>query len=267
MFYKGIFKEIIEDKNINVNEVKFYEGHYADLYQNTVKTSSYDIEVYQKQAAWVGRNILELACGSGRVGISLAKAGYNVTGIDISEDMLNIYKERLSKEAGRVKNRVRIMQGDITNFSVGEKFDLIILPAITICLFNDEQIQKILKCVSEHLTENGRFAFDWVKYEADRFFRNCTLPFTIRWSNEDTYNIVLIQEFLIPECQEILVNMYGEIIRGNETIRNIGYTKKRIITQEILKNNIDNSPLKLQNIIEIQNSDYEQGFIFYILGK
>lgn len=38
--------------------------------------------------------VCDLACGTGNVTIPLAKRGYDMTGIDVSEDMLNIAKEK-----------------------------------------------------------------------------------------------------------------------------------------------------------------------------
>lgn len=267
MNYKGIFKELKEDKYIDIDEISFYEGHYADLYQNLMTSGNYDIDIYKSQAAWAGNKILELACGTGRVGLPLARFGYEVTGVDISKDMLAIYELNISQEARRVKNKIHIMQGDITNLSLKEKYDLIILPATTICLFEDDFIQKIFKCVEELLSENGRFIFDIIRPDISCFLENSRLPFISKWSKADTYNVVWIQEFYIPDQQEILVNMYGEIIRGTETIRNIGYTRKRIITKEIVEMNIRNSGLKLMQVIEPKGLKEEEKFEFYILRK
>ncbi len=38
--------------------------------------------------------VCDLACGTGNITIPLAKRGYDMTGVDISEDMLNIAREK-----------------------------------------------------------------------------------------------------------------------------------------------------------------------------
>ncbi len=57
-----------------------------------------DITFYIAQAQKAGGSILELACGTGRITIPLARQGFDVTGLDISEGMLKIAKEKAEME-------------------------------------------------------------------------------------------------------------------------------------------------------------------------
>ena len=49
-----------------------------------------DIDFYISLGEIYGPNILELGIGTGQIGLALAKAGANVTGVDISAEMLEI---------------------------------------------------------------------------------------------------------------------------------------------------------------------------------
>ncbi len=60
-----------------------------------------DIELYLRLAEVVGDPILELGCGTGRVLAPLAKAGFRVTGIDVSRPMLD--SRRGAAGCGRVR--------------------------------------------------------------------------------------------------------------------------------------------------------------------
>ncbi|HEY4389441.1 MAG TPA: methyltransferase domain-containing protein, partial [Ktedonobacteraceae bacterium] len=60
----------------------FYDAEHAQF--------SEDLDMYQNYAELCGGRILELACGSGRVLLPLAQAGYEVTGVDTSDAMLQI---------------------------------------------------------------------------------------------------------------------------------------------------------------------------------
>jgi 2-polyprenyl-3-methyl-5-hydroxy-6-metoxy-1,4-benzoquinol methylase len=49
------------------------------------------------------KNILDIACGTGRHAIPLAKLGYRVTAFDLSKEMLDIAKEKAKKENVRIE--------------------------------------------------------------------------------------------------------------------------------------------------------------------
>ncbi|WP_096188073.1 class I SAM-dependent methyltransferase [Evansella halocellulosilytica] len=57
-----------------------------------------DLIYYEKMAENYPGDILELACGTGRVLLHLAKNGYKITGLDMSKEMLDILKEKLMKQ-------------------------------------------------------------------------------------------------------------------------------------------------------------------------
>src|SRR5262249_41688764 len=71
------------------------------------------IERYRPSAA----SLLELGCGTGAVVAGLAE-GMRITGIDLSTEMLKV--------ATRNVPEARFVEGDITAFSLGEKFDVVI---------------------------------------------------------------------------------------------------------------------------------------------
>lgn len=106
------------------------------------------IKRYNKKA----ETVLELGCGTGNILHGLSK-NYNVTGIDISLEMLKIAKKKIPKG--------KLYLQDIRNFRLEKKFDVILCLYDTInhlTLFNDWK--KIFKNVYEHLNDNGIFIFD-----------------------------------------------------------------------------------------------------------
>ncbi|MDK2918086.1 MAG: hypothetical protein PWQ37_819 [Candidatus Petromonas sp.] len=75
-----------------------YSG-FAEVYDFLMKDIDYDvwvdyIEEIFKRRNYVPRNILELACGTGNITNRLAKKGYNITGLDISSEMLTFAKDK-----------------------------------------------------------------------------------------------------------------------------------------------------------------------------
>jgi len=57
-----------------------------------------DLDMYQNYAELSHGSLLELACGSGRLLVPLARAGYTLTGVDTSAQMLSLARERLQQE-------------------------------------------------------------------------------------------------------------------------------------------------------------------------
>ncbi|WP_059171207.1 class I SAM-dependent methyltransferase [Bacillus sp. FJAT-27445] len=80
-------------------------GRFAYLYDQLMEDAPYDEWVSFVERAWelYGRNkeksLLDLGCGTGELSIRLAKNGFNVTGVDLSADMLSVAKAK-SEEAG-----------------------------------------------------------------------------------------------------------------------------------------------------------------------
>lgn len=144
----------------------YFDGrHYDQRYKNYTQ----DIPFWINQARKYSGPVLELACGTGRVAIPLAKEGFLVTGIDISDSMLSEAR-RKSSQAGIV---VEWIKADIRDFKLGKRFPLIIFPFNTIChLFDLEDLEACLSCVEGHLRPNGRFIIDVFNPRLDILLRN-----------------------------------------------------------------------------------------------
>ncbi len=99
------------------------------------------------------KKILELACGTWVVAKELKKAGYKLTGLDISKKMLDKAKENLDAK--------ELVLWDMTDFNLEKKFDTVLCNYNSIChLLKWEQWQKFFENVSNHLEKDGLFVFD-----------------------------------------------------------------------------------------------------------
>ena len=70
-----------------INEEKIIADWSADMYEID-ETQTYDVEFLLKCLGTTPKHVLEIACGSGRILVPLAKAGHTVTGLDLDESML-----------------------------------------------------------------------------------------------------------------------------------------------------------------------------------
>lgn len=105
--------------------------------------------------------ILELGSGTGRILIPLAAAGFNVTGVDNSDDMIALCKDKLSREPLSTQERTRIVKGDVVDLDLGETFDLVIAPCnLLSCVTGPGEAISLLKTAKRHLKESGVFILD-----------------------------------------------------------------------------------------------------------
>lgn len=108
-----------------------------------------------------GQNIspaLDLACGAGRHSIIFAEKGYDVTGVDLSDNLLAIGKEK-SRQLGL---KINFIKGDLRNFTIAKKFNLVINLFTSFGYFGaDKENFNIFKIAFDHLQDNGYFVFDY----------------------------------------------------------------------------------------------------------
>jgi SAM-dependent methyltransferase len=119
-----------------------------------------DETLYLQLAKRFGSSILELACGTGRITLLLAQAGHDITGIELSPEMLEIAREKLQQLPEDVQSRVSLNHGDVTNFQLDKKFAMIIIPwSFKFLLTTDDQLA-CLRQVRNHLADDGVFILD-----------------------------------------------------------------------------------------------------------
>jgi SAM-dependent methyltransferase len=99
--------------------------------------------------------ILELGCGTGRVLIPLAQAGYQTIGLDYDLSMLKFMRKNIGTQ---LKHPPQLIASDITEFNFATHFPLIILPCNTFSTLSRDQRMLCLRCVGRHLRKGGIFA-------------------------------------------------------------------------------------------------------------
>jgi len=98
--------------------------------------------------------LLELGSGTGNYAQYLCKAGYNVTGIEKSAEMVAVAQLK------RIPRFFPIVD-DITTFSINRKFDVAVsLFHVISYLTENADILSCFRRVSQHLQKDGMFVFD-----------------------------------------------------------------------------------------------------------
>src|SRR5512141_593405 len=101
----------------------------ADLYDEvTPYALRPDVDFFVQAARDSGGPVLELGSGTGRVLIPTAKAGIEITGLDLSPHMLEVCRKKLQAEAEDVRSRVQLVEGDMRAFELPGRFRLVTMP-------------------------------------------------------------------------------------------------------------------------------------------
>jgi SAM-dependent methyltransferase len=131
----------------------------ADLYDlDPAIIHAADIGFFVERASRTAGPVLELGCGTGRITLPLAKAGVDVRGLDLSEGMLAILRRKLALLPSEEAARIQVQLGNMASFSLAERFGLVIIPFRSFqALVTKEEQQSCLRCVREHMKDDGRF--------------------------------------------------------------------------------------------------------------
>lgn len=150
-----------------------YDGGYqdqpqvAELYDlMTYYNKRGDVKFYTEYCSEISGEVLELGCGTGRILIPIAQSGQKITGLDLSDHMLNQCRAKLEKQADEVAQRVRLVQADMTQFKIGRFFELIIIPFRPFQhLISVEDQISCLRSIHDHLTDSGRLIIDFFQVD------------------------------------------------------------------------------------------------------
>lgn len=135
---------------------------YAKYYDLLYRDKDYNAEVEYitnliKEHKPEAKTILDIGCGTGRHAALIADNGYEVHGVDISEEMLLIAETQCNKE-----RKLSFSQADLTCLNLNKKFDVVTALFHVISYQDtDEKLIKAFESVKKHLNPGGIFLFDF----------------------------------------------------------------------------------------------------------
>lgn len=123
----------------------------AELYDSYVQTEI-DVPFFLAEAEGC-RSVLELTSGTGRLSVPLLEAGVPLTCLDNSAEMLAVLRCKLRERGLDAK----VHEMDASDFSLDERFDLVIIPFNSFAEFVEPAAQrKALETIRTHLDDDGR---------------------------------------------------------------------------------------------------------------
>lgn len=130
-----------------------YRGEIYDA----INHFSFDLNFYRK---WCGKKsgpVLELCSGTGRLTIPLKKAGLDITGLDLSDSMLEMARAKAAAE----RLELTFIKGDMRRFELDNKYSTIFIPFNSLQdISSVEDVEATLANVRKHLEPGGLLLFD-----------------------------------------------------------------------------------------------------------
>jgi SAM-dependent methyltransferase len=131
----------------------------AALYDPWSRSVTEDVDFYVAEARKAGGPVVELGVGTGRIAVPTAEAGVAVVGVDSSERMLDICRDRA--EAAGVAELLDLRLGDLRRPPVTERVQLVTCPFRSLLhLESDEERLRTMRAVYGLLLSGGHFVFD-----------------------------------------------------------------------------------------------------------
>jgi len=235
----------------------FYET-VARYYEAENQVFTDDLPLYEHFAETYGTPILDVGCGTGRVNLHLAQAGYDTIGVDNATAMLDIARRKI-KLIPHLSDAAKLVEADITTFSEGS-YPLILLPYNALMHFTEQTVQiDLLKHLKTLLTDDGVIIMD--------------LPNAAEaYAAEDVGGVVLERTFIEPQSGNMVMQQSVSSIERVSQILTVSWIYDEILPDGLLKRTL--APLTLRYVFPSEMNlmlkeadltllelygDYEQG--------
>ncbi|WP_250228414.1 class I SAM-dependent DNA methyltransferase [Anaeropeptidivorans aminofermentans] len=134
-------------------------GKFAKVYDLFMENDN-ELRVAFLENIWIREGtkpslILDLCCGTGEITSLLHKKGYDMTGIDISEEMLSVARQRDNSP------EILYLQQDMREFELYGTVDSILCLSDGLnYLLEPSEVMAVLRLVKNYLNPGGTFIFD-----------------------------------------------------------------------------------------------------------
>lgn len=132
---------------------------FAHYYDADMGDYADDMPFYRELARRSDGPILDAMCGTGRVIVALARAGFQTVGLDIAPEMLRLVEQKIA--AQNLGARLRVVQGDVRSFALPERFGLVLVPLNSFMHLETVEHQlQALQALRRHLAPGGTLVLD-----------------------------------------------------------------------------------------------------------
>ena len=166
-------------------EPYYDEPRYYDIAfgQDIEREAGFVNAVLAKHARREVRSVLDIACGTGRFTLELARQGFDATGLDLSRAMLAYTRDRAHDESLLVE----LFAKDMTAFQLFRRYDAAICMTGSLnYLVGADRLKSHFSSVADHLRQGGVYLIDLAVAAGD----GTQLPSPREWTGKrDTVEV------------------------------------------------------------------------------
>ncbi|XP_047483687.1 protein arginine N-methyltransferase 1-like [Penaeus chinensis] len=133
------------------NSYAHFDIHH-EMLSDRVRTESYRDAILKNAALFKGKRVLDLGCGTSILSMFSAKAGANVTGVDMSDV---IYKAMDIVKENNLEDVIKLHKGKLEDLEFEHKFDYIVSEWMGYFLLFEGMLDSVLYARDKHLAEGG----------------------------------------------------------------------------------------------------------------
>lgn len=190
---------------------------FARVYDSVMDEDLYEawFDFSQRHFSKNTEKLMELACGTGILSVRFSQAGYDVTGVDLSEEMLTIADQR-ARQAGE---QITFAAGDMRELASKAAFDAVTCYSDSLCyMSNPSEVKRVFDGVYGALKDKGTFIFDvHSTFQIDEVFPGYSYheneeDFAFLWDSfegDDLHSIVHELTFFVKDAD-------GKFVRKDE---------------------------------------------------
>ncbi|MGE7601149.1 class I SAM-dependent DNA methyltransferase [Peribacillus sp. NPDC097675] len=195
---------------------------FAYVYDELMKDAPYEkwlliLTAKLEQYGIEGRKVLDLACGTGEITVELAQHGFDVSGVDLSDEMLMVANEKAAKQGLSIP----FFQQDMAELEGLGLYDCVTIFCDSLNYLREEaDVVKTFSRVHDHLKEGGLFLFDVHSiYKMEEIFQNNTFAVSDEevsyiWDSfpgEEPYSVEHDLSFFVRDDQSGLYDRFDEL--------------------------------------------------------
>ncbi len=181
-----------------------------------------DLPLYHEMARRVDGPILDAMCGTGRVVVPLAQAGFSCVGLDLSPAMVAIVERKIDSYG--LRQRLRVTQGDVRAFDLPERFGLILAPMNSFMHLESTADQlAALESLRRHLRPDGALVIDLFNPDPRELMTDQGVPIlerTFHFEDRQVQKYVTRRTDAAAQRQQVEF-MYDEIDSDGRVTRHI----------------------------------------------
>lgn len=176
---------------------RYYDNLTANI--DYVKRGEYFHRIIEKYRKTDGNLLLDLACGTGSISEAMARLGYDVMGIDYSEEMLNMAMNKRFDSGLDICYLCQDMR----------RLDLYGSPDVTICALDSinhldslEDVRKVFRNIAFFSVPDGLFIFD-----VNTIYKHRSILANNTFTYETDQVYCIWENTLVPGTDEVKMNL------------------------------------------------------------